>query len=374
LPHSSSLRFGEAAGTLLDRAFDARDRHRPSVPLPRIGIFGNGFPETLVAAAGGLPVHLSMGRLRRTTAIDEFIEPFVDEEVRVFLNRLMNGEFADCLGIIFARDDAPALVAYQYTSEWVRQGRAPKSVPPLFLWNLVHTATPAVMHFNALQAEKLFDFFERIGLRRPSDEAIAEAAAAEAGRRQALERLETAGLSGTTAMRWRNAGRFMSATEHADLLNAALVDTKRTAQKGMRIGLIGSSLASTASYEVFERFGTIVCDWQPWGAVWPGPGNGNATLPEILRATAADPSCPRITPTTAYRNALLQALANARCDLVLCQLAPTDDTFGWEIPALASSLERRAIAFINLGFRDTDPETWHARAATLISAKLEARK
>lgn len=370
MPYSASLPTGEAAGSLLDSAFEARDKHRPSVSLPRVGVFGNGFPETLVAAAGGVPVHLSMGRFTQTAAIDEVAEPFVDEEVRIFLNRLMNGEFADIAGIIFSRDDAPALIAYQYATEWVRQGWAPGSVPPLFLWNLVHTATPAVERFNAVQAEKLFDFLDRIGLRRPDEQAIAQAAAAEARRREALERLATAGVSGTIAMRWRNAGRFMPATEHADLLDAALAVAERTEGRGLRIGLTGSPLASTASYEVFERFGTIVCDWQPWGAVWPGPGNSKADLPDILRLTAADPSCPRITPTTAFRTALLEAVEEAGCELVLCQLAPTDDTFGWEIPALAHEFERRGIAFVNLGFREPDPETWHARAAALISAKL----
>jgi len=372
LAHASSLQSTGAAGTLLDRAFEARDRYEPVAPLPRVGIFGNGFPEILVAAAGGLPVHLSMGRLSSTADIDEVVEPFVDEEGRIFLNRLMNGEFDDLAGIIFARDDAPALIAYQYATEWVRQGRAPKTVPPLFLWNLVHTQTPAVERFNAVQAEKLFDFLERIGLRRPDDETIAEASAAESRRREALKRLEAAGVSGATAMRWRNAGRFMSAAEHADLLNAALADAEKVENKSLRIGLIGSPLASPASYDVFERYGTIVCDWQPWGAVWPGPGNDKTTLADILRAAAADPSCPRVSPTTAFRQALIEAVVNAQCELVLCQLAPTDDTFGWEIPALASELESRGIAFVNLGFREPDPETWHARAAALISAKLGA--
>lgn len=374
MPQPSPFESRRAAGSRLEHAFEARDRNQPAASLPRIGIFGNGFPETLVAAAGGVPVHLSMGQLSEKTAIDEIIEPFVDEEVRIFLNRLMNGEFADFLGIVFARDDAPALVAYQYACEWVRQGRAPAAVPPMFLWNLVHATTPAVERFNAIQAEKLFDFLNRIGLNRPDDQAIAEAAAAEGRRRKALERLGASGVSGTVAMRWRNAGRFMTAGEHADLLDAALGEIEGGARGGLRIGVIGSPLLSPASYELFEGFGTIVCDWQPWGAVWPGPGNDKLTLPEILRATAADPSCPRIAPTTAFRTALLDAVTEARCELVLCQLAPTDDTIGWEIPAIASALGERGIAFVNLGVREPDQDTWHERAAALISAKLEARK
>lgn len=370
-------RSGASAGAVLDKAFERRDSFRPDAPLPRIGIFGNGVPETLIAAAGALPVHLSMGRPDEGSGIDAVIEPFVDEEVRIFLNRLMNGAFADCRGIVFARDDAPALIAYQYATEWVRQGRAGEGVPPLFLWNLVHTATPAVERFNAIQAEKLFDFLEAAGLSRPTPQAIAEAAQAECARRDALTRLHAktgTALSGLTALRWRNAGRFMPAMEHAQLLDAALSRTDGTSPGGLRLGVVGSPLACTATYAMLEKFGPIVCDLQPWGSVWPGPGNAESTMAGILRATAADPSCPRITPSTAHRAAMVAALAEAGCELVVCQLAQTDDTFGWEIPALAADLAAKGIGFVNLGFRDAEPdETWRGRAERLIATALENR-
>src|SRR5690606_2548143 len=101
--------------------------------------------------------------------------PFVDEEVRNFLVRLMRGEFAGLAGIIFSRDDAPALVAYQYASEWIRQDRERGPTPPLFLWNLVHANTRPVADFNRIQADKLFDFLETIGLSRPTDRSLANA-------------------------------------------------------------------------------------------------------------------------------------------------------------------------------------------------------
>lgn len=368
---------GADAGNELDRAFEQRDAYRGASPSPRVGLFGNGIPETLIAAAGALPVHLSMGRPGAKSEIDAVIEPFVDQEVRVFLNRLMNGEFSACRGIVFSRDDAPALIAYQYATEWIRQGRAGDGVPPLFLWNLVHTGTPAVQAFNAIQSEKLFAFLESIGLSRPASEAISQAAAAETDRHDALARMQAAvgtSLSGTTALRWRNAGRFVDARDHTLLLEAALTGRSEKPRGGVRLGIVGSPLSCIQTYEMLETFGTVVCDLQPWGKVWPGPGNVAQNVTEMLNATAADTFCPRITPSTAHRAAMIEALASAGCDLVICQLAQTDDTFGWEIPSLASGLAARGIPFVNLGFRDASPdEDWRNRAAKRVQTALEAR-
>ena len=121
---SSTEAAGRAAATL-ERAFAQHDGSSDDARLPRIGLFGNGVPETLIAAAGAVPVHLSFGIATTTHAIASIIEPFVDEEVRNFLIRLMTGAFSDYRGIVFSRDDAPALIAYHYASEWIRQiGRA----------------------------------------------------------------------------------------------------------------------------------------------------------------------------------------------------------------------------------------------------------
>lgn len=362
----------------LERAFTERDNFRTNVDRPAVGIVGNFFPEVLVAAAGGLPVHLALGATNARSSIDEVVEPFVDAEVRTFLTRLIEGEFADCRGIIFSRDDAPALVAYQYATEWVRQGKAKTTVPPLFLWNLVHTATPAVERFNNVQAEKLFDFLAGIGLERPTPSTISDASVAETERREGLDHLQAnvgSAVAGSTAMRWRNAGRFMTAAEHAQLLNAALPVVSEKAAGTRRLGIVGSPLECEQTYALFETFGTVVADIQPWGTDWPALGNTGATLEEILRLTAADPACPRITPTSAHRVAIVEALVAARCDLVICQLAQTDDTFGWEIPQLAKDLADKGIAFINLGFRDPEPDaSWLAQAKAGISAALESHK
>ena len=365
------------AGAVLARAFEQRDRWTISSAQPLVGIFGNGMPETLVAAAGAVPVHLSLGFTDDEHPVASVIEPFVDDEVRTFLVRLMNGEFADYRGIIFSRDDAPALIAYQYATEWIRQGKPRGNTPPLFLWNLVHTDSAPVRAFNAVQAEKLFAFFASIGLARPDPAALQRAAADEGRRQAALGDLTAAvgvTVSGAHAMQWRNAGRFMQAAEHARLLTSALNQGAGTVSAGRRIALVGSPLACPRTYAVLETFGSIVCDLQPLGSVWPGPGNTSGDLETILSAAAADASCPRITPSAAHRSGIVKSILDARCDLVVCQLAQTDDTFGWEVPRLFAELAGHGITCVNLGFRDPEPPAaWLDRATSIIAQALEAR-
>lgn len=366
----------------LDNAFAQRDRYNGQDRVPRIGIFGNGVPEVLIAAAGVTPVHLNMATSDLATdgesEVDAVIEPFVDAEVRRFLQRLVAGAFADCQGIVFARDDAPALIAYQYATEWVRQGKASDGVPPMFLWNLVHTSTPAARAFNQTQSDKLFAFLAGVGLRRPSSDDVAGASADEAARADALERLDAAmgeTVSGETALRWRNAGRFMSATDHARLIAQALSgDVTAKAISGPRIGIVGSPLACAQTYAMVETFGPIVCDLQPWGQVWPGKANTAFGVDAVLEAEAANRFCTRISPPSEYRKAMVEALVAAQCDLVLCQLSQTDDSFGWEIPNLQADLADKGIAFLNLGFRDPEPDArWRDNASKLLAKALEGR-
>lgn len=72
---------------------------------------------------------------------------------------------------------------------------------------------------------------------------------------------------------------------------------------------------------------------------------------------------------------MVKALVDVRCTLVVCQLSQTDDTFGWEIPALASELAAQGMTLVNLGFRDARPDdAWLQAASQQIAQALEASK
>lgn len=123
---------------------------------------------------------------------------------------------------------------------------------------------------------------------------------------------------------------------------------------------------------MLSGFGQLVCDLQAFGHQWPGVWEPQPATDKLLLAMATDAYCPRISPPQLHRKALIEAITDSSCDLVICQLAQTDDTFGWELPRLAAELAECGIRFVNLGFRDQCPEAgWLSGAARQISAALE---
>lgn len=367
-----AIEHNDAAGAVLAAAFDAADRYDGAENLPRVGIFGLGIPEGLIAAAGSVCVHVNYGEAPQQEPMHAVIEPFVDHEVRVFLNRFALGDFNDLAGIVFARDDAAALTAYQYATEWVRQGRALSGTPSLFLFNLVHSRAAAAQKFNRVQCDKLVDFLIQIGLKRPDPGALSAMADLSQRRGEALE-AAVATVPSAVVTQWRNAGRFMSAAAHADLLERAISDFKRADRAGPRLGLVGSAMDDQAFYSMLDRVGVLVADLQAYGQFWPGTWEQESDREAMLDSLAGDPSCPRIVPPQSHRQSLVERLVAARCDLVVCQLAQTDDTFGWELPALRAELAAQGIRFVHLGFRDHRSDAdWLAEAERKLVEALEA--
>lgn len=155
-------------------------------------------------------------------------------------------------------------------------------------------------------------------------------------------------------MRWRNAGRYLGAGEHARLLEAGVAASAgRTPRGGARIGLVGSPTADGWLYDLIEEAGTIVADPHPYGLAWPPPvpPAGPTSLDAILRAATCNALDPRSLPVAAHRRAVVDACVAARCDLVVFQLDEHDDCFGWDLPAIRDSLEEAGIAAVDLGFR-----------------------
>lgn len=363
----------------LEHAYAAHHTERAD-----LGIFGNGLPEGIVAATGAQLQHVHVApepELDITAAgIAAFMEPFLDAHVRIFLHRLFAGRFDHLKAIVFCRDDAPALLAYQYALELGRLGFGSARMPRLLLWNMVHKQGAAAARFNLVQLDRLWLALSRLGCAMPETEALRTSAAAEYARAVALGRLEelrkhdAPGIDGASAMRWRNAGRYLTARRHCELLEAALDGlSRRGPREGARIGLVGSQLDCAESYATIEAFGTIVCDLQPLGEVWPLPGAGEPNPQTVLAAAAADPFCPRSDPPARFVDAMVERCVEARCDVVLAQLGANDDSFGWDVPGLRHRLEENGIALIDLGFRDHRPAPeWLASVRQALGAHLGA--
>ncbi len=371
--------------TALEAAFagKAQPGNSKKEPSPLwVGCFGNGVPEVLLAAAGCRVVDVKAVPDSELNDwhqdIARFIEPFLDDYTRLFLHRLACGRLDHLTAIVFSRQDAAALVAYQYALEYQRLGHGETSFPALVLWNAEQGTTPAVLNFNQRQASQLMTRLATLGADIPSSEDITTSIEQYRARHQALEELAGAQrdgkprITGLEAFRWRNAGRYLDATRFSSLLRTALSDlSDRPARSGKRLGLVGTTTDSEDLYRMLDSFGSLVADLQPFGQAWPGPMNESGDLEGFLKVMATDPFCPRGRSSIAMVEALADACALAQCDAVITQMDQNDDTFGWDLPSLEQALSDRGIPLIQLGFRDFRPdEHWLAKSREHLSNEL----
>ncbi|WP_127555925.1 2-hydroxyacyl-CoA dehydratase family protein [Saccharospirillum alexandrii] len=371
--------------TELETAFanKARPATREDKPARLwVGCFGNAVPDVLLAAAGcrfvdvkAIPdaelndVHQGMAR---------FIEPFLDDYTRVFLHRLACGRLDHLRAIVFSRQDAAALVAYQYALEYQRQHQADTAFPTLLLWNAEQGTTEAVMTFNQRQASQLLTRLAALGAAHPSKEDIATAIEQVRTRHQALDELTLVQRDGTPrltaleVLRWRNAGRYLDPAQFSSQLRTALSDvSSRPARMGKRLGLVGTATDSEDLYRMLDSVGCVVADLQPFGQAWPGPMSESDDLDGLLNAMAIDPFCPRGRSSIAMVDALADACALAQCDAVIAQMDQNDDTFGWDLPSLEQALNDRGIPLLQLGFRDLRPDgDWITRSRERLTTVL----
>lgn len=368
----------------LEHAFATKAKMAETAPAgPRIGVFG-AFPEVLAAAAGfetfDVAMHPEADRDLRCEALDGRIEPFLDYDARRFLHRLFSGEFDGLAAIVFARSCAAAHVAYQYASEFRRQGAA-QAKPSFVLWNFLHTRTDAARAFNREQARKLEAALIAAGGGNWTSDQLRKAIAAERDRQAALDDLRTAAsdgrVSGNEAMRWRNAGRYLPAVVHARLVREACEEVcERSRRVGLRLGLAGSPTAQPWLYALVEEFGTVVADPHPYGLAWPAPlaVDGASHVDALLVAGAANMLEPQSLPAEAHKDAIVQACRAARCDLVVFQLDGNDDSFGWDMPGIRRDIEAMGVDTVDLGFRPGEvDEDWITAARETLAAAVAQR-
>lgn len=344
---------------------DIFDRKQPrSTDMPRVGIFGNGVPLTAIVAAGCQPVDVKSppaGRLDcKSPAVAEICEPFVDDFAQVFLHRLFAGDFDDFALIVLPHSDAAAHMAYMYATELLRQKRAAIR-PNLHLFNLAHGKTDGTEAFNKRQMEKLIDALIASGGHAPQNDDWTTATRNEHRRFEALQKLSDLQsgrapiVSGTSCFIWRNAGRYLDAGDHAALLESACNDALQepSTRQGLRVGLVGTALEDASVLDAIEQHGTMVCDLQPFGQLWPAapadPAVSGAQSSYNLANDLLSPLQPR---TDIARDEMVRRIMAAECDLVVAQYDRNDDTFGWMLPGLKRDIEARHIGFIDAGHRD----------------------
>lgn len=350
----------------LSRAFAERADGARIGAAPRVGVFGEGAPLALIAAAGGRALDVKAPPLADArngpvvASVAAVVEDFMDAFATRFLHRFAAGAFDDFALIVFARDDVAGLAAYQYAQELRRQGRVSAAGPRLHLWNLLHTDSRPAERFNLRELARLEEVLAAtLGL-RPDGARLEAAVAAETRRAQAAAGLPAGGAAAFIA---RNAGRWLDADDHAALLEAM------PAAPGVAptVVLAGTPCDIPVLHEICDGFGRVAADLQDYGrAAVAATGIDRATM---LRGLAGDPLHLRAAPPGRLTAALAENVAGA--DLVICSVDPNDDAFGWEIPGLRRAVEAGGGRFVDLGFRPFRPDAgWIDTARTRIAEAL----
>lgn len=361
------------AFSALQRAFEARADGTAPGGAARVGLFGDGCAEAFIRAAGARPVDVKAPPLSDAAsgpdipAVREIAEPFLDDFAARFLHRFAAGAFDNFAMIVFARDDVAALTAYQYAAEMRRLGMVAQTGPALHLWNLTHAISAPAARFNEAELARLDQALRAAVGQGIDPDALRAAQRAEAARATALARHE----AHPEAFTLRNAGRYLSPGDHAALLaEIAAPETPpetppETAPEPRRVGLVGTACDTPDLARLAGRFGTLAADLTGYGDLWPGIHAGQGGARDHVAALAGDPLHIRANPPARFNAARDARLAG--CDLVIAAVDRNDDSFGWDIPALAAATRARGAVFVDLGFRPFRPDAaWIDTAAGKI--------
>lgn len=350
------------------QAFERRADGMRAEGAPMVGLFGDGLPEALIHAAGARPVEVKAPPLADATAgplrpeVSEIAEPFLDDFSARFLHRLAAGAFDHMALLVFARDDVAAQAAYQYATEMRRLGMLPSTGPCLHLWSLLHTEGAAAQRFNRTELDRLETALHKVTGQGIDAQALADAQAREARRMTSMARL----AGHAQAFMLRNAGRWLDAAHHADLLDS--LPTPAVAG-GRRIGIVGTACDLPVLQELAQELGHVAADLTPYGDLWPGNHAGPALAGDLIDQVATHPLHLRANPASKFDQALAEGLRD--CDLVLAAVDRNDDGFGWDLPALTALCEARGTPLVMLGFRPFRPDTaWRDAARKKIAEVL----
>ncbi|MGY1411017.1 MULTISPECIES: 2-hydroxyacyl-CoA dehydratase [unclassified Luteimonas] len=306
--------------------------------LPVVGVLGNTVPVELIRAAGGFPLTLT-GRAGPTPEGDRWMEPFFEPEVRAVFDGLLTGRFGPLALCVIPRTSDQYFKLFLYLTEVQRIGHGAQ-VPPLHLYDLLHTRTQRSRSYGIERTRELLARLAQCAGRPITDDDLGQAIVesnrrhvargallARRGNSPALE-------SGTDALMLLGAGRFMLPDHYSARLLDALADGGRECP-GPRLLVRGFPLNHTGLHAAVEAAGgVVVAEDDPWGSRSTGhpiDQDGDALLAIFDKYFRDEPSA-RVHPDSLRRQWYTQRLATGDIDGVIVYAPDFDDLAGWDVP------------------------------------------
>jgi benzoyl-CoA reductase/2-hydroxyglutaryl-CoA dehydratase subunit BcrC/BadD/HgdB len=339
---------GVAAFATLQRAYRdrlaaARLAHAAGASV--VGLIGNSVPIEFVLAAGRVPVLIAAERGEPTPTADIYMDQIIAPETKSLFEHTVGGSYSFVDLLVLSR---PYAQLYYYLKEVYRMGRGP-NIPPLHIYDLMHSQRQAVRTYNWGRTLALVEQLERLAQHEITEARLWEAiTATNRGRglqRRLLEHRWAAALSGVDALQAIGAGYFLQPDSYANALEAYLAELQPKPELHDRPRLLvitSEPLSHLFLHTALEEVGGLVVaedDW--WGSRAPGddvPLAGSARE-AIFRKYWLDVATAGIYPADAREAWLRRHALRTDLDGVIFYLPPSDHQLGWDYPRLKHWLD-----------------------------------
>ena len=319
----------------------ARDRETVLLSWPSV-------PVELVRAAGFLPV-FARGRGTPTPAADRVLEPdLFPNRLRQLVEAALTERLADVAAIVLPRSSDPDYKCFLYLRELVRRGIA-KHLPPVLLFDLLHSDAPDARAYNAGRARDLSARLTSLAGRRLQDDDDLRETIASANRARAAARRLTAlrgarpRIAGTDVLPLLGAFWQLAPERYAALANTATdVLAQGLPLERCRVVVAGVPVDAPAIHAAIEAEGAVVvAELSPFGGCNAREDVEIADDPFLSLANhCGRESIDARLPVNALMHKLDDLLDAAQA-VVLSQ-PPDDASFGWDYPRVRELLARRA--------------------------------
>jgi benzoyl-CoA reductase/2-hydroxyglutaryl-CoA dehydratase subunit BcrC/BadD/HgdB len=326
-----------------DRLTAARTAHQSGLGV--IGLIGNSVPTEFVLAAGRVPVLIAAERGQPTPTADVYMDRVIAPETRSLFEQALDGSL-DCVDLLVL--SRPYAQLYYYLKEVYRMGRGAK-IPPLHIYDLMHSQREAVRSYNWGRTLALLERLERLADQEITERRLWEAIAAtnhtRALQRRLLDLRWAGAVSGVDALRALGAGYFLQPEAYTQALESYLKGVEPNPELDGRVRLLvitSEPLSHLGLHRALEAAGGLVVaedDW--WGSRAPGndvPLAGSARE-AIFRKYWLDIATPGVYPADARESWLRQNALRADLDAVVFYLPPSDHQLGWDYPRLKRWLD-----------------------------------
>lgn len=308
------------------------------------GITSNTVPWELLRAAGYAPVLLEWEAGPAPYA-DRFMEDVFDPRMRVIFDRIVAGAWRHLALVVVSRASEQEHKLYLYLREAERMGAA-KSVPPLRLYNLLHTRSPEAYQYGL---ERTRQMAAEIGAGESElRDAIEESNRARAAIRRVLSLRERRLLPGSAAVDLIRGFYHRDRGEFASDIEKQLTRLEENAvATGPRILIKGVSLDRPDLHSAIERQGGYVFAEDDWRGSRAAGERDVAIDGDPVRAVFekyfSDTVSPRVFPSAVADQWFRNQIESGQADAVVFYLPPSDDCIGWDYPRLRSFTEERGI-------------------------------